>query len=64
MLLLTSHLSRINEPGSARFAAERILPDEFVHRAGIVRWWHGHGGASLHGAKITGQACGPAQQGA
>ncbi len=39
ILLLTSRLGRINEPGSARFAAERILPDEFVHRAGIVAWW-------------------------
>ncbi len=38
-LLLTSRLTRINDPGSASFAAERILPDEFVHRQAVVQWW-------------------------
>ncbi|WNZ27042.1 hypothetical protein HJG54_29425 [Leptolyngbya sp. NK1-12] len=39
ILLLTSRLTRINEPTSAQYAYERILPDEFAHRAGVVNWW-------------------------
>lgn len=41
-LLLTSRLTRINEPESARYAYERILPDEFAHRLGVVNWWQQH----------------------
>lgn len=39
ILLLTSRLTRITDPESGQFAKERILPDEFVHRAGVVDWW-------------------------
>lgn len=39
ILLLTSRLARINEPDSAKYAYERILPDEFAHRVGVVNWW-------------------------
>ena len=39
ILLLTSRLTQISEPESGQFAKERILPDEFVHRAGVVEWW-------------------------
>lgn len=39
ILLLTSRLTQISEPESGKYAAERILPDEFVHRAGVVEWW-------------------------
>jgi hypothetical protein len=39
ILLLNSRLTQINDPASAQFATERILPDEFAHRAGIAAWW-------------------------
>ncbi|MBV9388905.1 MAG: hypothetical protein JOZ78_20975 [Chroococcidiopsidaceae cyanobacterium CP_BM_ER_R8_30] len=39
ILLLSSRLTQINEPESGKFATERILPDEFVHRVGVVEWW-------------------------
>ncbi|QLE55434.1 hypothetical protein [Nostoc sp. TCL26-01] len=38
-LFLNSRTSKINDPDSAKFAAERIVPDEAVHRLGIVDWW-------------------------
>lgn len=39
ILLLTSRLTQISESESSRYATERILPDEFVHRLGVVQWW-------------------------
>jgi hypothetical protein len=39
ILLLTSRLARINEPESAQYAYERILPDELAHRQTVVNWW-------------------------
>lgn len=39
ILLLTSRLTQINEPESALFAGDRILPDEAVHRQDVVTWW-------------------------
>lgn len=39
LLLTNSRTSKINDPDSAKFAAERILPDEAVHRLGVVDWW-------------------------
>jgi hypothetical protein len=39
ILLLTSRLTRISEPQSSAYAVERILPDEAVHRLGVVEWW-------------------------
>ncbi|QFS49965.1 LLM class flavin-dependent oxidoreductase [Nostoc sphaeroides] len=39
LLFINSRTSKINDPDSAKFAAERILPDEAVHRLGVVDWW-------------------------
>ncbi|MEH2246956.1 hypothetical protein [Nostoc sp.] len=39
LLLLNSRISKINDPESAKFATQRILPDEAVHRLGVVDWW-------------------------
>ncbi|MCM0593011.1 MAG: hypothetical protein HEQ35_29750 [Gloeotrichia echinulata IR180] len=39
LLLLNSRTTNINDPLSGKFAAERILPDEAVHRLGVVAWW-------------------------
>ncbi|AFY31745.1 hypothetical protein [Calothrix sp. PCC 7507] len=39
LLLLNSRTSKINDPESGKFAAEVILPDEAVHRLGVVDWW-------------------------
>lgn len=39
ILLLTSRLTKITDAQSGQYAKERILPDEFVHRVGVVDWW-------------------------
>ncbi|BAY49564.1 hypothetical protein SAMD00079811_71930 [Scytonema sp. HK-05] len=39
LLFLNSRTSKINDPESGKFAAERILPDEAYHRLGVVDWW-------------------------
>lgn len=39
LLFINSRTSKINDPDSAKFAAETILPDEAVHRLGVVDWW-------------------------
>lgn len=39
MLLVNSRTTKINDPETGSFAAERILPDEAVHRLGTVDWW-------------------------
>ncbi|WP_427162556.1 hypothetical protein ACQFX9_14010 [Aliinostoc sp. HNIBRCY26] len=39
LLLINSRTSKINDPDSAKYAAQRILPDEAVHRLGVVDWW-------------------------
>ncbi|KAF3889600.1 MULTISPECIES: hypothetical protein [Nostocales] len=38
-LIVNSRLTRINDPESSNFASKRILPDEAVHRLGVVAWW-------------------------
>ncbi|MFN6472808.1 MAG: hypothetical protein RMY36_024470 [Nostoc sp. SerVER01] len=39
LLFINSRTSKINDPDSAKYAAERILPDEAAHRLGVVDWW-------------------------
>lgn len=39
MLLVNSRTTKINDPVTASFAAQRILPDEAVHRLGVIAWW-------------------------
>ncbi|OKH41316.1 hypothetical protein NIES2101_34545 [Calothrix sp. HK-06] len=38
-LILNKRLATINDPDSASFAVEKILPDEAFHRLGVVREW-------------------------
>lgn len=38
-LILNKRLTKINDPDSASFAVEKILPDEAFHRLGVVREW-------------------------
>lgn len=36
---IRKRLARLTDPVSADFIRDRILPDEFVHRVGVVEWW-------------------------
>ena len=38
-LILNKRLTKINDPNSASFAVEKIIPDEAFHRLGVVREW-------------------------
>ncbi|MEH1921069.1 hypothetical protein [Nostoc sp.] len=43
-LLINRRLTKINDPETSKFGAERILPDETEHRIGVIDWWRNNYG--------------------